>query len=63
MNEITCFVSGIAFAVFGCHLLTLREWRNRQSIERRVDRLYEHLSCGNGILGCKEGKNCRWDHK
>lgn len=39
------------------------EWQKRRNIEARLDRLYKHLSCGQGYLGCPHGKDCHWSHK
>jgi hypothetical protein len=63
MSEITSFLCGMAFMAALSALWLWREWSNRRSVERRVEQLYEHLSCGGGILGCNGGPNCHWDHK
>jgi hypothetical protein len=39
------------------------EWRARMTLEYRVGRMWKHLSCGKGYLGCDGGPDCDWDHK
>lgn len=63
MSEKVCFLLGIVFSAAVSVFFLWREWTHRESVERRVDRLYQHLSCGQGILGCDGGPNCPWDHK
>lgn len=61
------FAHGTAFGMFLCFLLwwvaDRCEWKARRKLERRVDELYRHSSCGEGYLGCNGGPNCPWDHK
>lgn len=63
MSEILAFLCGLTVATTFMAYLGWREWRSRASLERKVDRLYQHLSCGGGILGCTGGPNCQWEHK
>lgn len=63
MNEILSFLLGFTCAFMVAAFIGWREWENRERLERKVDRLYKHLSCGQGILGCTAGPNCHWDHK
>lgn len=63
MTEIGFFLLGGVAAFVISAILLGREWQQRRMLERKVDRLYKHLSCGQGYLGCDAGPNCDWDHK
>lgn len=43
--------------------LSKAEWDARRKLERRVDRIYQALACGQGYFNCKGGPNCQSDHK
>lgn len=57
------FACGVAVVVFCCWMLARREDRKDREIRHRVDMLWRKLACGNGIVGCDGGPNCKWDHK
>ena len=68
MNEIALaavlgFSAGVALCSATASILMKREWSARHRIESRVNKLYLHLSCGQGYLGCKGGPRCTSDHK
>ena len=54
--------SALVWAI-ASYLLRTREWKNRRRLESRVDRIWKHLSCSKGYLGCDGGPKCNWDHK
>lgn len=63
MNEAISFISGMVVMCFIAWAIIHSEWENRRQLERRVNELYRHLSCGAGILGCNGGPKCTSDHK
>lgn len=50
-------------AFLGAWLHCRLEWSRRAKIEGDVRKLMRHFACGAGIIGCKGGPNCTWDHK
>lgn len=67
MSDLFLFLCGLTIGIiaslFVSMLAMFREWDNRRKLESKVDRLWKHLSCGQGILGCTAGPRCDWDHK
>jgi hypothetical protein len=55
--------TGIILMMFLSALNVPYEWRKRHELERRVDKLYRHLACGQGYVGCTGGPRCTSDHK
>ena len=63
MGFVEGYILGILTVIGLAGIATYAEWQKRRKIEMRVDRIWKHLTCGKGILGCDEGPNCTWDHK
>ncbi len=63
VSELGFFLAGMTTAVILAWMAARREWHNRRKLERRVNDLWKHLSCGEGHLGCDGGPECPWDHK
>ena len=57
------FACGMAITFGASWIFQRYEWVARRKLEQRVDKLYRHLACGAGIIGCSGGPNCKWDHK